>query len=163
MWTHSHPSPFVLMCIAMAIISAPSKLLPTNPNTAMFAGRYRGQCGWTGGEEEMTDGIKIKEKRKYKKGLTSGNERVKIWGMLKNRAREQGMDLPAEECISRWYHVTGLAGLDEEVVLASHKDISPSGWMNLVIQAINSTHDPTERCATLCSPDCRGWVRLSLT
>lgn len=30
------------------------------------------------------------------------------------------MALPAEECLSRWYHVTGQVGLEEDVVLANH-------------------------------------------
>lgn len=36
--------------------------------------------------------------------------------------REQGMALAEEECLSCWCHVTGLVGLEGEVVLANHKE-----------------------------------------
>lgn len=36
--------------------------------------------------------------------------------------REQGMALPAEEFLSRWYRVTGLVGLEGEAVLANHNE-----------------------------------------
>lgn len=36
--------------------------------------------------------------------------------------RDPGMVLPAEECLSRWYRVTGLKGLEGEDVLASHNE-----------------------------------------
>lgn len=148
--THPLVDCFDVDCHGDNLSPHPTQSHPHRPTTS-HKPKYGHVCWARWGErkrERLEEGMKEEWRKGNRNAEYDGQElreqRVKKGRDVQKRAREQGMALPAEECLSRWYHVTGLEGLEGEVVLANHNE----NTRHYPIQ-LNESCDTRDKLATL--------------